>query len=233
MRFFYSEIAFLENGMVTLPENESKHLCKVLRKKAGDKISLINGKGQSAVCEISFAHYKKAELLIQSIENHKNENYHVHIGIAPTKNMDRIEWFVEKSTELGIHEISLLECENNERSKIKMERLEKIAISAMKQSKRFYKPKINNLVSLSEFLVSNPSGYIAHCEDSQVAKTTIPKVDTNGKNLIIIGPEGDFSLNEIENAKKFNYKPLSLGKTRLRTETAGVYAVMLLKFHLE
>ena len=233
MRLFYTEIDFLENSNVTLSESESKHLCKVLRKNIGDKVALINGKGQSAISEISIAHYKKAELRILSIENHENDSYQIHIGIAPTKNMDRIEWFVEKTTELGIHEITLLKCENNERSKVKVDRLEKIAVSAMKQSKRFYKPKINNLMNFTEFLESNSSGYIAHCEDFQDSKTTIPQVDKSGENLIIIGPEGDFSLNEIEIAKKFNYKPLSLGKTRLRTETAGVYAAMLLKFHLE
>lgn len=231
MRHFFFDSDLTINERYLLPEEESKHLCRVLRMKEGEQIGLLNGKGKLAICAITDAHPKKCEVQANSIDFFDKEPYAIHIAIAPTKNQDRIEYFVEKATELGIHKISLLDCAHNERTKLRMDRMIKIAISAMKQSKRFYLPEIEGLIKFTSFIDQHQNGYIAHCENSEKVKDIT--INATGDNLIIIGPEGDFSQDEIDYALKNGYKALSLGRTRLRTETAGLYACMLMKNKLE
>jgi 16S rRNA (uracil1498-N3)-methyltransferase len=231
MRHFFFDSDLTINERYLLPEEESKHLCKVLRMKEGDQIGLLNGKGKLAICAITDVHPKKCKVQAELIDIFDKEPYSIHIAIAPTKNQDRIEYFVEKATELGIHKITLLVCVHNERTKVRLDRITKIAISAMKQSKRYYLPEIEGPIEFTSFVEQHQNGYIAHCENSEKEKDIAH--NPNGDNLIIIGPEGDFTQDEIEYALKNGYKALSLGRTRLRTETAGLYACMLLKNKLE
>jgi 16S rRNA (uracil1498-N3)-methyltransferase len=164
---------------------------------------------------------------IDQRSKHPKENQ-IHIAIAPTKNMERLEWFVEKATEIGITEISLIKCQNSERREVKIERLEKILISAVKQSGRYFMPQLNPLVKWTDFLQNNPNGLIAHCREGEKMK-----IDTSFQNkVIVIGPEGDFTLEEIELALTTGYVPITLGQNRLRTETAALVACMQAKFSL-
>lgn len=231
MRHFYFN-SELENGKIyALPEEESKHLCKVLRMKEGDEVALLNGKGILAKSSIHNAHPKKCEVQITAVEYFEKEPYTITLAIAPTKTNDRIEFLVEKATELGAHKIILLDCKNNERSKLRLDRLTKITISAMKQSKRYHLPILEEMVDFNTFVDQYKNGYIAHCEDKQKEDSIV--VNFSGNNVIAIGPEGDFTKDEISYALENGFKALSLGKTRLRTETAGLYACMLMKNQLE
>ena len=209
-----------------LPEEESQHAVKVLRLKEGDEIEIVDGKGRFYHAEITFPHAKRCEVRLFSVEEDFHpQPVHLHIAIAPTKNMDRLEWFAEKVTEIGVGEITPLLCEHSERKVLKLERLEKILVSAMKQSKKAYLPKLNDLKKFSDFLkeTSRGSRYIAHCyeEDKRVlVKDYAPGSDA----LVMIGPEGDFSEKEVAMALEAGFVPVSLGESRLRTETAGVVA---------
>lgn len=209
-----------------LPEEESQHAVKVLRLKEGDEIEIVDGKGRFYHAEITFPHAKRCEVRLLSVEEDFHpQPVHLHIAIAPTKNMDRLEWFAEKVTEIGVGEITPLLCEHSERKVLKLERLEKILVSAMKQSKKAYLPKLNDLKKFSDFLkeTSRGSRYIAHCyeEDKRVlVKDYAPGSDV----LVMIGPEGDFSEKEVAMALEAGFVPVSLGESRLRTETAGVVA---------
>ena len=209
-----------------LPEEESQHAVKVLRLKEGDEIEIVDGKGRFYHAEITFPHAKRCEVRLLSVEEDFHPlPVHLHIAIAPTKNMDRLEWFAEKVTEIGVGEITPLLCEHSERKVLKLERLEKILVSAMKQSKKAYLPKLNDLKKFSDFLkeTSRGSRYIAHCyeEDKRVlVKDYAPGSDA----LVMIGPEGDFSEKEVAMALEAGFVPVSLGESRLRTETAGVVA---------
>jgi 16S rRNA (uracil1498-N3)-methyltransferase len=234
MRVFYHPIVFEVNQQCALPEEESKHICKVLRMQNGDDLVLVNGQGAEAVATIIQNHPKKCLIQIRAVQYIAAEDYHIHIALAPTKNMDRIEWLVEKMTELGVHEISFILTKQSERKNIKLDRLEKIAIAAMKQSKRHFLPKINPLISLSDFLQEHEKCGIAHCtaltEKHSIAHLPITQL----KNLpILIGPEGDFTPEEIQMMQTNQNLFLNLGKTRLRTETAALYACTLLKSKLE
>ena len=223
MQLFYLEHP--ENEII-LSAEESKHATKVLRKKEGDILNFTDGKGGSYKAEITVTDGRKCRLqIVSSEQKEKEHNYHLHIAIAPTKNMDRFEWFLEKATEIGIDEITPIICDHSERKVIKTERCNKILLSAMKQSLKFHLPKLNEAISLTDFLKSNVDGakYIAHCEKSD--KLEFRKEDTVEKTLILIGPEGDFSPTEIEMALQNQFKAVSLGTSRLRTETAGIIAV--------
>ena len=224
MNLFYIPTITPDAIQITLSEEESKHACRVLRLTTGDKIMLLDGKGGTYLSEIEHAHPKHCNVSILDFQFEEKDPKSIHIAIAPTKNIERIEWFLEKTTELGIDEITLLLCKNSERKQIKEDRLEKILISAMKQSKRTYLPKLNTLISFKDFIIQQTSGALCHCyEDS---KTTLKDVFKPVNYPILIGPEGDFSLEEIEAAKKAGYDFVTLGKNRLRTETAGLYACM-------
>lgn len=208
-----------------LNEEESRHACKVLRMKNGDQLYLLNGRGALFTAEILDAQTKKCRLKIHSFEQQQLLGKEVHIAVAPTKNMDRIEWFVEKATEIGVTEISWILCKNSERKIVKNERMEKIAVSAMKQSKRLFLPKINELTTLKEFLKMHPEGAIAHCFEGE-KQTTIREIFKSHNFPVLIGPEGDFSREEVELLTKNAYKGITLGENRLRTETAALVACM-------
>jgi len=224
MQLFY--VSKITGDKIILDETESKHAIRVLRLNAGDMVQVIDGKGGFYTAEITSSHPKNCELTVmEKQEQFGKRPFTLHIGIAPTKNIDRFEWFLEKATEIGIDEITPLLCEHSERKTIKPERLEKILISAMKQSVKSYLPKLNNLVSLEEFLqnTSESKKFIAHCFDGKKPhlKNEISKQEDI---TILIGPEGDFSWAEIQLAGKNGYREVSLGPARLRTETAGIVA---------
>lgn len=231
MRRFYLESTPKKKDILELPQEESRHIGKVLRMQIGNQIELVNGQGHVFTAELTDNHYKKCKVQIIEETVFPKDDFHIHIAVAPTKNLDRFSYFVEKSTELGIHEITPLLCANNERKSVNLEKLEKVIIGAMKQSKRLYKPVLHPLTPLDDFLQSHPNGLIAHCYDTIEATSTIPLQAQNCP--VLIGPEGDFSREEVEHVLSFNYKAISLGKTRLRTETAALYACMLAKTKFE
>lgn len=233
MLLFYTPDIHPSHPTFVLTEEESKHAVRVLRLQMGDKIHLVNGKGDLFDAEIIDPHPKRTTLkVLQVTSAYQGLDYALHIAIAPTKNMDRLEWFIEKATEIGIDEITPIICERSERKEVKVERLEKVAIAAMKQSLKAYLPKINPAVSFKQFISSMEASDldvqkgIAHCiEDdakSFIGKSFSPK----GKYSFLIGPEGDFSPNEIEQALASGFQPISLGDARLRTETAAVAATL-------
>ncbi len=224
MQLFYNPSLDANSSKLDFDREESKHISKVLRKNIGDKIMVTNGNGilftgkiiaQSNVCTIQIV--EKSE--------HKPLEYYLHMAVAPTKMNDRFEWFLEKATEIGVSEITPIFCRNSERRKINHERFEKIILSAMKQSNQYFLPKLNEAVEFSEFLKRKIEGekFIAHCEEDQ--KSSLKgNISPNKRTTILIGPEGDFSKDEIEIATKNLYIPVSLGNTRLRTETAALVA---------
>ena len=222
------QLFYLENpeNEIILSAQESKHATKVLRKKKGDILDFTDGKGNFYKAEITLADSRKCRLkIVSSEQKEKQHNYHLHIAIAPTKNMDRFEWFLEKATEIGIDEITPIICSRSERKVIKTERCNRILLSAIKQSLKYHLPKLNEAISLTNFIKQDLKGakYIAHCEDGE--KNELKTVSKAEKTLILIGPEGDFSPKEIELALQNQFKAVSLGTSRLRTETAGIVAV--------
>jgi len=224
MHLFYTPD--LIGTIYTLDETESKHCIKVLRLSMHDIIHLIDGKGGFFKAQIIDTNPKKCSVeIVESKKEYGKRNQYLHIAIAPTKNIERFEWFLEKATEIGIDEITPLLCEHSERKIIKTDRLEKIIISAMKQSKKAYKPVINEMIEIKRFLSRDFKGdkFIAHCEDNH--KNLLKTIYKQGNNaIILIGPEGDFSLEEIQLSKDNKFIEISLGESRLRTETAGIVA---------
>lgn len=220
MALFYAFDVSENTKNYLLSEEESKHCVKVLRKKNGDAVELINGKGGQFFATINVAHEKRCEVTIVSTVKHIATK-EIHIAMAPTKNMDRIEWFVEKATEIGLTKLSFLNCTNNERNNLKLERLTKIAIGAMKQSKRFFLPEICQLSPFNLFVEKNPSGFIGHCYEEK--KIHIGKIQSQA--VILIGPEGDFTEKEVQFAIENKYTAIELSAFRLRTETAALSAV--------
>ncbi len=215
-----------------LNEFESKHCIKVLRKKTGDQIKITNGHGDLFTGVIKKITPKKCNFELINKIHYPKTTAPLHIGIAPTKSNDRFEFFIEKCVEIGISEITPLLCFHSERRTIKLDRLNKIMVAACKQSKNFHFPKMNNLTPFSNIL---NSGYnhklIAHCANDQ--KIELKSYKTNEPTLICIGPEGDFSEDEIEMALKNQFKSISLGQSRLRTETAGIVACTIVNLNHE
>jgi 16S rRNA (uracil1498-N3)-methyltransferase len=209
-----------------LPEEESLHAVKVLRLKVGDGLVVVDGVGGYHIAKITLPHPKRCAFeLIESQFEFGKRDYKLHIAIAPTKNMDRLEWFVEKATEIGIDEITPIICRFSERKMVKAERLEKIIVSAAKQSVKAYFPKLNPQCTFDELIKNHQATqkFIAHCYNSekrQLKTEIVPAKDM----LVLIGPEGDFSKEEVDKAIKNGFLPVSLGESRLRTETAGVVA---------
>ena len=239
MQLFYNSEISSETTQITFDKIESKHMVRVLRKKENDVLKITNGKGFLFDAEIVIASDKKCIAnIISFIEKPKPWNYYLHVAIAPTKNNDRTEWFLEKATEIGIDEITPIICANSERRVIKLERFEKIIQSAMKQSLKFTLPKLNEPIKFNQFINQNFDGTvcIAHCEpfvksSGQGEKKQLKSViKPSEKITILIGPEGDFSSEEITNALAKNIIPVSLGESRLRTETAALVAVNLVSF---
>ncbi|MDD4108175.1 MAG: 16S rRNA (uracil(1498)-N(3))-methyltransferase [Prolixibacteraceae bacterium] len=224
MQLFY--LPEITGNNIILNSTESKHVIKVLRLVKGDIIGLTDGKGGLYKAEITIADSAKCGLNIIEIQKEfEKRNFYLHMAVAPTKNIDRFEWFLEKSTEIGIDEITPLLTEHSERKIIKPERLEKVIIAAMKQSLKAYKPKLNELTPFRKIIAANSfeEKYIAHCYDGE--KQGLKTIAGKGKNiLILIGPEGDFSTDEIKVARETGFTEISLGNSRLRTETAGVVA---------
>lgn len=226
--FFYPTISN-QTKTALLSEEESKHCIRVLRLRNGNLLTLINGRGDSFEAKIISDNPKKCEVEILNHTHHAQALMPIHIAMAPTKNMDRMEWFMEKATELGLTKLSLLKCQFSERKIINTERLQKIAIAAMKQSQRYYLPIIEEQVSFCEFILANPAGNIAHCYDH-------PKSEQKESILsgpILIGPEGDFSPDEVASAEGAGYRSIRLGDYRLRTETAALSAVFRLSLFAE
>lgn len=216
----------IQNNVAILNEDESLHCVKVLRHKVGDIIQVIDGKGTRAIGKIEAAHAKQCAVSLTEKELvTQSRNYTLHIAIAPTKNIERIEWFVEKAVEIGIDEISFIKCKNSERTVIKDDRLKKVAEAAVKQSQQAFIPRLNSLVDFKEFIKNDSSDMklIAHCEKE--SKQHIKQyISTNKSFTVLIGPEGDFTKDEIAVALSSSYLPVALGDSRLRTETAGLFA---------
>lgn len=224
--FYTPEIA---GKQYTLDEAESKHCIRVLRHSKGDHLILIDGIGGWHEAVITDPNPKRCGVeIIKTIFDFEKRTYQLHIAIAPTKNIDRFELFLEKATEIGIDEITPLLCEHSERKQIKPERLEKVLIAAMKQSLKAFKPKLNNLTKFESFIkgLTKEQKYIAHCYEGEKPHL-IKLAKPNSSIIVLIGPEGDFSLNEVELAKQNNFNEINLGKSRLRTETAGIVATQI------
>lgn len=225
MQLFYFKDIHLDSVQFSFDKEESKHIHKVLRKKEGDILYVTNGLGFLFKTEVTMASASQCTVKILSYEKHEKAAFHLHLAVAPTKMNDRFEWFLEKATEIGVHEITPIICDHSERKVIKNERFDKIILSALKQSNHCYLPILNQAISFKEFLKKEIKGqkFIAHCEEND--KKSLKKIlEKNIDVTILIGPEGDFSSNEIEIAIKNHYIPISLGNTRLRTETAALVA---------
>ena len=225
MQLFYNSSITETATSFVFDKEESKHIIKVLRKKESDILFVTNGLGFLFKTEIALASDSKCTVKIVSFEKQEAPKFHLHLAVAPTKMNERYEWFLEKATEIGIHKITPIICEHSERKIIKTDRFQKIIESAMKQSLHYYLPKLNEPISLKEFLKKKVDGqkFIAHCEETD-KKSLKNELKSNEDVTILIGPEGDFSIKEIQLAIENNFIPVSLGNTRLRTETAAVVA---------
>ncbi len=225
MQLFYNATINEATETFSFDREESKHIIKVLRKKDGDILFVTNGLGVLFKTEIILASDSKCTVQIVSFEKTTPAPFRLHLAVAPTKMNDRYEWFLEKATEIGIQEITPIICDRSERKVINPERFDKIILSAMKQSNELYLPKLNPAISFKEFMKQKNNGLqlIAHCEETD-KKTLKSVLQSNTDVTILIGPEGDFSNKEIALALEQNYIPVSLGNTRLRTETAAVVA---------
>jgi 16S rRNA (uracil1498-N3)-methyltransferase len=222
MNIFIAEIYGTEG---TLTPEESWHCAKVLRARPGDQVHLIDGAGNFYEGTLHLVTEKKCT--VKNVLGPKKQlarNYYLHLAIAPTKQIDRIEWLVEKAVEIGIDEFSFITCANSERTVLKKDRILKIAVSAVKQSLQAFIPKVNDLVSFKDLLNNNicDQRLIAHCFDLPRAELRTLAF-SNRKTLALIGPEGDFTMEEVNLAVEKGFKPVSLGESRLRTETAGLY----------
>jgi 16S rRNA (uracil1498-N3)-methyltransferase len=227
MHIFY--IPDIKGYEAELPEKESGHAIKVLRMNVGSRVNIVDGKGGLYYAEITEANPRRCRLKILNYQKELREkNYRLHIAIAPTKNIDRFEWFLEKATEIGIDEITPLLTSHSERKIIKPVRLQKILIAAMKQSQKANLPELNTLTAFNDFIKENniKQKFIAHCNKGH--KPHLKDMIQKGSDvLILIGPEGDFSDEEIKNSLQAGFKEITLGNSRLRTETAGVAACLI------
>lgn len=234
MQLFYCKDITPE-GFHTLDAEESRHAVRVLRLREGDELNVTDGRGNLYRCQIVEANDKAcvvSNAIVLSPTPHQTRSLpHIHLAVAPTKNPARMEWLVEKAVEVGVSEITLLQCDHSERSFLKTERLEKLAVSAMKQSLHTVLPVIHPTVNLSKWLSTThyplpTQKFIAHCE-ADSPRVPLAKVLTPGRDAVmLIGPEGDFSAEEIALATRLGFSPVSLGPARLRTETAALYSIV-------
>ncbi|MCP9200455.1 16S rRNA (uracil(1498)-N(3))-methyltransferase [Gramella sp. GC03-9] len=226
MQLFFNPDISEKDSLVTFPRDESKHIVKVLRKNEGDKLNLTNGKGLLFQAEIISADPKHCVVKILSFEEQPAPPYYLHMIVAPTKMNDRYEWFLEKAMEIGVHEITPVICDHSERKVVKLERYERVLLSAMKQSLHLSFPKLNEPIGFNDLMAQELEGsrFIAHCEDVNEKPYLQKKLQARQRVNILIGPEGDFSPEEIEMAKNKNWQQISLGESRLRTETAAIVA---------
>ena len=229
-RYFYVPNATEHNE---LPTDEAIHAIRVLRLKIGDDIFLIDGKGTFYEAVVTLANSKHCLYKItQTLVQNKTWKGHIHLAIAPTKDISRIEWLVEKATELGFDEISFLNCQFSERKNLRIDRIERIVISAMKQSRKAWKPIVNNMLSFEDFMQKEVTGqkFICHCYNEIEKTDFFSNINNSGlfeDITVLIGPEGDFSINEVHQALQQQYKSTTLGNSSLRTETAGLAAVLM------
>ena len=225
MQLFYKPEIDINTENFSFDKEESRHIIKVMRKSSGDILFVTNGLGYKFRTEITLASDNKCMVKIISSEKAEKPPYHLHLAVAPTKMNDRFEWFLEKATEMGISEITPLICDRSERQYVKTERFHKIIHSAMKQSLQYYMPKLNEPLAFRDFMKLENEGLkcIAHCEE--IEKKLFKDILKPNQNVtVLIGPEGDFSTKEIQLALDNKYIPVSLGNTRLRTETAAIVA---------
>lgn len=236
-RIFYAPR--IKEGCTELPPDEAAHAVRVLRLKEGAEITLTDGEGTFYEARVTLASPKQCGFeLLESRTDRKLWRGAINLAVAPTKNLDRTEWLVEKATEIGVDCISLLDCKNSERHTVKTERLEKIAVAAMKQSHKAFKPVIAPLQSFEDYMRSLPDGqlFIAHCfePDAQEGIHLSARnflgdlLASDGSSTVLIGPEGDFAAEEVDRALRLGFRPVSLGESRLRTETAALVAVHLM-----
>ncbi|MFC3199805.1 16S rRNA (uracil(1498)-N(3))-methyltransferase [Parapedobacter deserti] len=224
MQLFYTPDIAPHQQSFVLSEEESKHAIRVLRMGAGQRVQLVDGRGGLYTAAIVDDHPKRAVLEILKAETGRGKRpYYLHIAIAPTKHVERVEWFLEKATEVGIDEVTPIICEHSERKEVKTERLKKVMVAAMKQSLKAYLPRLNEPLGLGALLEHERQGqrFIAHCADGDkeyVSEMIVP----GGRYTILIGPEGDFSGAEIEASLRAGFLPITLGHARLRTETAAL-----------
>ena len=223
MHLFYTPDILKNNE---LPEEEALHCIRVLRLSIGDEVMLTDGKGSFYKATISACSNKRCLVkILEQIPEKKAWIAHLHLAMAPTKNMDRIEWFAEKATEIGFDELTFLNCRYSERKVVKNERIEKILVSAVKQSLKASVPVLNEMIDFDKFISQDFNGqkFIAHCYSGE--KPLLKDLIRRGEDvLVLIGPEGDFSEEEVEKAIKSGFQPISLGRSRLRTETAALVA---------
>ncbi|MCB0651822.1 MAG: 16S rRNA (uracil(1498)-N(3))-methyltransferase [Saprospiraceae bacterium] len=231
MNIFYCDN--IEGDNARLSEEEAIHCSRVLRKREGDEIVIIDGKGLMCKAVLTSVTKKGCEARVgEVLQKDKKRNFHLHIAIAPTKNIDRIEWFLEKATEIGIDEVTLLLCEHSERKNVRLDRLEKIVLSAAKQSLKARLPKINGLMPFSEFVgqsFGDSRKFMGWCEEDE-QKLLRDHYQPKQNVCFLIGPEGGFSLQEVEMARSHGFETISFGDSRLRTETAGLVACLSVNF---
>ena len=230
INFFYTP--YITGSRYVLSPEESSHAVRVARLKSGDEIALTDGKGNLYKALITDANPKRCKTeIVDQQSDYGKRPYRLHLGIAPPKNIDRFEWFVEKATETGIDEITPLLCERSERKHINVERLQRVMIAAMKQSQKAYLPTLNDITSFDNWLKTQIAGqrYIAHCIEG--ARQSLKTACHRGQYATIaIGPEGDFSMHEVTQAIDCGFTGISLGTSRLRTETAGVAACVVIHY---
>ncbi len=234
VRFFYAPYAAITHE---LPEEEAQHAVRVLRLDAGDEIMLMDGKGSFYLAEITEATKKRCFYqLKETLPQPRQWQGHLHLAMAPTKNLDRVEWLAEKATEIGFDELTFLNCKFSERKVLKTERIDKILISAMKQSHKAWKPILNEMTDFKDFMKRDFKGgkFICHCygeeNDVELGKKVLLKdvLKVGEDALVMVGPEGDFSVDEVLEAERNGFQSVSLGESRLRTETAALVAVHLM-----
>ncbi len=229
--FFYKKNISTSDSIIVLDEDTSKHVVQVLRMQNGEQLKLTDGIGNIFTCEITDNHRKKTVVsIIEKVQSSRHKTS-ITIAISPVKNNSRFEWFLEKATEIGVTEVVPIICERTEKQQLKMERLQGIVVSAMLQSQQAWLPVLSEAKKYEQYIKSTTEQpqlqkFIAHCEQDQ--KTQLSSIQPSGQSTILIGPEGDFTHKEIEAALNAGFEPVSLGETRLRTETAGMAAAVWL-----
>ncbi len=232
--FFYKADIDVATTAVALDEDTSKHIVQVLRMQNGEQLQLTDGKGNLFTCEITDNNRKKCTVAIKQTTNYKPPTTNITIAISLLKNANRFEWFLEKATEIGVTQIIPLVCERTEKTAFKFERMKSILVSAMLQSQQCWLPVLQEPIKFASLIKQSnqQQKFIAHCEDENNKQPLTNKLINELTNkLMLIGPEGDFTAAEIELALQNNFIPVSLGNTRLRTETAGIVAATLLCFY--
>ena len=225
--YFYTP----EPQSLTLPDEEAQHASRVLRLQAGDEIFLMDGRGNFYNATITESTKKACRYdIIATMPQSPEWSYHIHLAMAPTKNMDRTEWMAEKATEIGINELTLLNCQWSERRIVKRERIERILVAAMKQSRKAWLPQLNDMTDFADFIAMPRSGqkFICHCHSDNLPLLK-DQLSHNDDALVMIGPEGDFSPAEVAAAEAAGFMSVSLGTSRLRTETAAIVATVMMR----